>query len=80
MTLFMFAVTFADGVPDGYQVFDGEGKRIEGLSGETLAEALIEGGIIHHDSQTSLDDFAAASKRASATAAYWCCAEARRTA
>lgn len=57
MTLFMFAVTFADGVPDGYQVFDGEGKRIEGLSGETLAEALIEGGIIHHDSQTSLDDF-----------------------
>lgn len=80
MTLFMFAVTFADGVPDGYQVFDGEGKRIEGLSGETLAEALIEGGSSITIPKRAWTIFAAASKRASATAACWCCAEARRAA
>ena len=57
MTLFMFAVTFADGVPDGYQVFDGEGKRLADVEGASLPEALIEGGIIHRDSQASLDDF-----------------------
>ena len=57
LTLYLFAVTFSGGAPNGYQLFDGRGALLDDGTKGTLVNALVDGGIVHRDSAAGLADF-----------------------